>query len=76
MIGLSARSQCGSIASPEPTMSKTRHDMLGKLAEWFDEWIERARLHADEHYVSAALNEREASQRIRRIEQGAHGLYG
>lgn len=57
-------------------MSTKGHDMLDKLVEWFDEWIERARLHADESYVSAALNEREASQRIRRIEEGAHGLYG
>jgi hypothetical protein len=57
-------------------MDSKRESLLNRLVEWFVEWTERARLNEREGNVSAALNAREVSQRIHRLERGEHGLYG
>lgn len=45
-----------------------------RLVDWLTEALERAQVADRDRYVEQSLNEREASQRIHRLEYAADGL--
>jgi hypothetical protein len=48
--------------------------LIQRIVEWFGEALERAQAHDRDRYVEQALNPREVSQRIHRLEHATDGL--
>lgn len=57
----------------EPQMSKAS-EVFRRIVDWLTEALERAQAHDRDRVVEQALNPRDASQRIHRLEQEPGGL--
>jgi hypothetical protein len=58
-------------SSAESVVAAPASSLLGRLADWFFDRISADRARGVESYLAYAMNERDLSQRIHRIEGGS-----